>query len=69
MQSDIYSEIMRIEKAIHEVQVEHSLNKISTKHAKEKIRALSEELQRAIMKLPEDQKELYLFEKQYGVGV
>ena len=69
MQSDIYSEIMRIEKAIHEVQVEHSLNKISTKHAKEKIRTLSEELEKALQKLPEDQKELYLFEKQYGVGV
>ena len=69
MQSDIYSEIMRIEKAIHEVQVEHSLNKISTKRAKEKIRALTEELQKAIIQLPEDQRELYLFEKQYGVGV
>lgn len=69
MQSDIYSEIMRIEREIHEVQVDHSLNKISTKKAKQKIRALSEELEKALQKLPEDQRELYLFEKQYGVGV
>ena len=69
MQSDVYSEIMRIEKAIHEVQIEHSLNKISTKRAKQKIRALTEELQKALMQLPENQRELYLFEKQYGLGV
>ncbi len=69
MQSDIYSEIMRIEREIHEVQVEHSLNKISTKRAKQKIRVLSEELGKALQKLPENERELYLFEKEYGVGV
>ena len=69
MQDDVYSEIMRIEREIHEVQIEHSLNKISTKRAKQKIRALTEELQKAIMKLPESERELYLFEKQYGLGV
>ena len=66
---EVYSEIVRIERAIHEVQVEHSLNKISTKRAKQKIRSLNEELQRALMKLPEDERELYLFEKQHGIGV
>ena len=66
---EVYSEIVRIERAIHEVQVEHSLNKISTKRAKQKIRSLNEELQRALMKLPEDERELYLFELPYGIGV
>ena len=67
--SDIYSEIMRIERAIKEVQIEHSLNKIGTKRAKYKIRALTEELQQMLQKLPQNQRELYLFEKQYGLGV
>ena len=67
--SDVYSEIVRIKRAIKEVQIEHSLNKISTKEAKQKIRALTEELQTALQKLPPDQRELYLFEKEYGVGV
>ena len=66
---DIYSQILRIERAIKEVQIEHSLNKIGTKRAKSRIRALSEELQQLLQKLPENQRELYLFEKQYGVGV
>ena len=69
MPNDVYTEIVRIERAIKEVQIEHSLNKIGTKRAKQKIRALSEELQTALLKLPPDQRELYIFEKQYGVGV
>lgn len=69
MPNDVYTEIVRIERAIKEVQIEHSLNKLSTKRAKQKIRALSDELQLALSKLPQDQRELYLFEKQYGVGV
>ena len=66
---DVYSEIMRIERMIHDIQIEHSLSKISTKRAKQKIRELTEELQQALMQLPEDQRELYMLEKQYGVGV
>ena len=69
MPNDVYTEIVRIERAIKEVQIEHSLNKLSTMRAKQKIRALSDELQLALSKLPQDQRELYLFEKQYGVGV
>ena len=69
MPNDVYTEIVRIERAIKEVQIEHSLNKIGTKRAKQKIRALSDELQLALSKLPPDQRELYLFEKQYGLGV
>ena len=69
MPNDVYTEIVRIERAIKEVQIEHSLNKIGTKRAKQKIRALSDELQLALSKLPQDQRELYLFEKQYGLGV
>ena len=66
--SEIYSEIMRIEKAIHEVQIAHSLDKISTKRAKQKIRVLAEELQSALQKLPEMERELYLLEKSHGIG-
>ena len=65
---DVYSEIMRIEKEIHEVQIEHSLNKISTESAKQKIRALTEELQNVLQKLPETERELYMFERMYGLG-
>ncbi len=66
---DVYSEIMRIEHAIHNVQVDHSLNKISTKTAKQRIRQLTDQLEQLLLQLPDDQRELYMLEKQYGVGV
>ena len=65
---DVYSDIMRIEKEIHEVQIQHSLNKINTKDAKQKIRDLTEELQNVLQRLPEGERELYLFERMYGLG-
>lgn len=65
---DIYSEILRIEREIHEIQIQHSLNKISTKSAKQKIRILTEELHNAIVKLPPMQRDMYLLEKQQGLA-
>ncbi len=63
---DLYSRISEIEKQIHNVQMAHSVGKISTKKAKLQIRTLNDELHALIALLPEPHKQQYNFRRTYG---
>lgn len=68
---DAINEIIGMERKIREIKTLHSLSKIDTEEAKNRIKGLEEDIRKTAEKLPEHEKELFLHRREspyYGRG-